>query len=246
INWGGWAAGGMASRQGTDLERRMRSRGIELIEPEQGAALFAQLLEQDHAQLAAVPIHWDRFAQNTPPGEEPPILSELVGAIRTAPSPTAPDIASTVSIADRLAAARENGERTTVVEQYVRSTLARILGVGDPSTIDPGQPLGVWGFDSLMAVELRNQLQRDFGRQFNASDLLAASTPRDITHLLLTVDPATPDLAATTREAGPAAGDGGDIAEVPIPAAVDVDQLAEDEIDALLRSMLSGEGEAPK
>ncbi|KAI0965030.1 fatty acid synthase S-acetyltransferase [Xylaria arbuscula] len=53
-------------------------------------------------------------------------------------------------------------ERTKIVVAALRTKLARALGV-ETDEIDSGRGLADYGVDSLMAVELRNWIQRDFG-----------------------------------------------------------------------------------
>ncbi|KAH8889473.1 hypothetical protein GQ53DRAFT_869901 [Thozetella sp. PMI_491] len=53
-------------------------------------------------------------------------------------------------------------ERTKIVVAALRAKLARALGV-EIDEIDSGKGLADYGVDSLMAVELRNWIQKDFG-----------------------------------------------------------------------------------
>ena len=49
-----------------------------------------------------------------------------------------------------------------MIVDAVRNTIARVLRVADPSRLQRDQPLLDLGFDSLMAVELRNVLRGTF------------------------------------------------------------------------------------
>src|SRR4029079_1155695 len=48
--------------------------------------------------------------------------------------------------------------RTSLVQEYIRQELARIIG-GDPSGLETDQPLSTFGLDSLLALELKNNLE---------------------------------------------------------------------------------------
>ena len=48
--------------------------------------------------------------------------------------------------------------RTSLVQEYIRQELARIIGV-DPSGLETDQPLSTFGLDSLLALELKNNLE---------------------------------------------------------------------------------------
>ncbi|HEY3909039.1 MAG TPA: SDR family NAD(P)-dependent oxidoreductase [Stellaceae bacterium] len=57
--------------------------------------------------------------------------------------------------------ARERGPATA---PRLQAILAPLLGMRDPSALDPDMPLTSFGFDSLTAVEFARALSRDFGR----------------------------------------------------------------------------------
>lgn len=46
--------------------------------------------------------------------------------------------------------------------RYLAAEAARILGMS-PERIDTGVPLSSYGFNSLMAVQLKNRIETDFG-----------------------------------------------------------------------------------
>jgi amino acid adenylation domain-containing protein/thioester reductase-like protein len=52
--------------------------------------------------------------------------------------------------------------RQALVAEHLRGQVARILGI-DPARLDATQPLDQLGFDSLMAIELKNSLERGLG-----------------------------------------------------------------------------------
>ncbi|KAL1477482.1 hypothetical protein MTO96_035704 [Rhipicephalus appendiculatus] len=81
-------------------------------------------------------------------------------------------IASCISVMDQLLS-----QKRTVVSSYVKPdhttkvssekgdvthSIARILGIKDPSSLKPDITFGDYGMDSLMAVEVKQTLERDF------------------------------------------------------------------------------------
>lgn len=63
-------------------------------------------------------------------------------------------------------AARE--ERKGLLLNYIRDLTAEIMGLGSSRKILSDRPVMEQGFDSLMAVELKNMLERDLGKQLPA------------------------------------------------------------------------------
>jgi myxalamid-type polyketide synthase MxaE and MxaD len=62
----------------------------------------------------------------------------------------------------------ESETRPELLEKYLTKLIAKILKL-PPSRIEPDKPLGAWGIDSLMALELRNRLERDLGLTLSAT-----------------------------------------------------------------------------
>ena len=60
--------------------------------------------------------------------------------------------------------------------QQIQAEIADVLGYNHPEEIAPNQPLSELGVDSLMAVELANQLEYDLGPTIPASFLFEHPT----------------------------------------------------------------------
>jgi len=54
--------------------------------------------------------------------------------------------------------AADDATRTSLVQDYIRQELARIMGI-DPASLETDQPLSTFGLDSLLALELKNNLE---------------------------------------------------------------------------------------
>jgi acyl carrier protein len=91
---------------------------------------------------------------------------------------------TTDGLAERLSA-MEPAERRSALSDTVRGQVAAVLGFSDGSAIDPQRPFQDLGFDSLTAVEFRNQLGRATGLQLPATLVFDYPTPVALTDHLM-------------------------------------------------------------
>jgi thioesterase domain-containing protein len=153
INWGPWAGSGMAAEAGRDAS--VKSKGMALIEPEVGLDLLGQLVQTDAPQVAVMDAHWADMLRLLG-ARRPALLNVLVEEVQESGGEVS---AGRVDHAFRqqLLAADEAG-RTSLVQEYIRQELARIMGI-EPSSLETDQPLSTFGLDSLLALELKNNLE---------------------------------------------------------------------------------------
>ncbi|KAI0836347.1 hypothetical protein F5Y06DRAFT_298710 [Hypoxylon sp. FL0890] len=83
--------------------------------------------------------------------------------------------AATVAWGSRFRAAGSHGARQEIVIEALKDKLARALGVG-LDDVDAAKPVTAYGVDSLMAVELRNWMRKDFGVEVHVFELLAIAS----------------------------------------------------------------------
>ena len=94
------------------------------------------------------------------------LLGELVTAKDSAPNP----IASTVGAEETRAAIDEQE-----LANLIRKHAARVMRL-DPDVIDSNQPLSELGMDSLMAVELKYQIESGLGVEVPMRNLVEKPT----------------------------------------------------------------------
>lgn len=75
----------------------------------------------------------------------------------------------------RFRAATSFDERCSVVMDALKDRLARALGV-EADDVDPGRLVSSYGVDSLMAVELRNWMRKDYDVEIAVFDILGGTT----------------------------------------------------------------------
>jgi acyl transferase domain-containing protein len=170
INWGAW--GGIGAAAGSETTRRMLARGVQSIDPRSGVHAFRHLLRRDHAQAAVMAIDWPKHLASYTSGRVPAFLTNFAGAAKQAPVEAKPR----QRFRDRLAAAAAD-QRLTLLREYARGEVARLLGWPPQNVADERVGLQQMGIDSLMSVELRNRMQVELAPPSPLSPTLAFDHP---------------------------------------------------------------------
>jgi acyl transferase domain-containing protein/thioesterase domain-containing protein/acyl carrier protein len=153
INWGPWAGSGMAAEGGRD--EAVKSRGMGLIEPEIGLELLGKLLKSDVAQVAVMDAQW-RDMLRLLGSRRPALLDEIAAEVQESGGEVGGGRVDH-TFRQRLLEA-DDATRTSLVQEYIRQELARIMGI-EPAGLETDQPLSTFGLDSLLALELKNNLE---------------------------------------------------------------------------------------
>jgi NAD(P)-dependent dehydrogenase (short-subunit alcohol dehydrogenase family)/acyl carrier protein len=191
VNWGAWAETGAASDD--EVRRNLERSGMEVMRPEDALEALRLALRSGESQVAIASIHWARYLAQRRTEADRSFYAELlprleVRGTQRAPQPTpemqikspsAPAVPALEAIDSLPAAMREAALLRTITE-IVRLT----LGLHSGEEIDPDVPLGDFGMDSLLAIELRNGLSGVFHRQFPPTILFDYPTLRALTRYL--------------------------------------------------------------
>jgi NADPH:quinone reductase-like Zn-dependent oxidoreductase/thioesterase domain-containing protein/acyl carrier protein len=173
IDWGPWSEVGMAARLDARERERWAAQGLSGIDTARGLVALERAIGCGRAQVAVLPIAWDRFVMQWPPSKEPSLLRDLSRehqGRRTAAETAAP----TAAMRDAIAAAPAH-ERRRLLNDYVRQQVARILGM-PASELRDDRGFAELGMDSLMSVELSNALSAVVGRRVPTALLFEAPT----------------------------------------------------------------------
>ena len=131
--------------------------GVATISTARGLAALRELLETQATQAAVMPIDWDAFASAYPAFAADIFLESQVAGVRTR---------GVANREGRLTPESLDGldpdARARTVQTYLHAEAARVLGFV-PARLDPTAPLSSFGFDSLMAVQLKNRIEADLG-----------------------------------------------------------------------------------
>ena len=176
--WGYWAqATEMSGHLGEDDLARMARSGIGALSNDEGLELFD--ISCSVARTMVVPVRLDIGALRAvaQSGLLPALLSGLVRVpVRRANGSR--------SLAARLAGVPE-AEREKTVLDLVRSEVAVVLGHGTLVAVDAHRAFKELGFDSLLAVELRNRLHTATGLRLPATLVFDYPTPTGVARYLL-------------------------------------------------------------
>jgi 5-hydroxydodecatetraenal polyketide synthase CpkA len=165
LAWGFWeqTGAGMTAHLGAANLARMQRQGIARIPVAQGLRLLDRALAQPQATLA--PVALDFAALQRAVGATGQVPAMLRGLVRAPSSRRMAASAHTNGHANgdaaawraRLAALSEV-ERQKVLLELVRAEVSAVLQLAGPAHTPPDKPLRELGLDSLMSVDLRNQL----------------------------------------------------------------------------------------
>jgi short-subunit dehydrogenase/acyl carrier protein len=154
INWGLWTEVGMAE-QIESREANASYRAIAPIDPQQGVEALEILLGRGSTQVGVMPINWELWKQLYPAFSQSRMLSHITGT-----QADAFEGSDELKLTPEMVISLEPLERQARLEAYLGEQAAMVLGLSNP-TIDVRKPLTSLGFDSLMAIELKNRIEND-------------------------------------------------------------------------------------
>ncbi len=160
INWGPWGETGMATQLGESERRRLEQSGLRPLPAAKGVAIAAMLLPDPQPQVTVIDVAWSTYAAH----QAPPVQAFL-GELVDKPAKPA---ASRADFAKQLATC-EPERRHAYLEEQATQVIQRVMGLGSGRTLKASTNLFDLGMDSLMAVELKNQLEAAMGRPLRAT-----------------------------------------------------------------------------
>ncbi|MDH6117468.1 pimaricinolide synthase PimS1 [Kitasatospora sp. GAS204A] len=222
LDWGLWAqqSGVSGHLDANDLARLERS-GLGALGSAEGMALFDAALAAEGADAVLVPMHLRTatLREQAAAGLLPTLLRGLVRTpLRRSVMPVAAGaVGGESELLTRLAPLPVAEQREALLE-LVRGQIAAVLGYSGAEAVGADRAFKELGFDSLTAVELRNQLNTATGLRLPATLIFDYPNPATLAgHLrdeLLGSQPEFTQQSATVRTAAAAAVDDDPIAIV--------------------------------
>ena len=169
IAWGAWSEIGEAAEQKERIERQRSALGGRWFSPQQGLKAFEQLVRRDATTSVVMSMDWSVFEQAV--DDRPLFLEELLSKDSDA------DDDSPSLKGDILTGLQETppSERSDLLVSFLRTQVQSVLRL--PSPPEPTVGFFDLGMDSLMAVELRNRLNRAFSGEYTVSNTMVFDYP---------------------------------------------------------------------
>ncbi|MEU7146403.1 type I polyketide synthase [Nocardia sp. NPDC046473] len=181
IAWGLWAGGsGLSAADGIDELRRI---GLRPMDPQIASGAMGLAVNLDETALVVADVDWPRFAAGFNAGRRRSLLDALPG-VRESLS-EAITRASGGSALRALLEETAASDRRRVVLDLVRRHAAAVLGHDGPQTIAAARAFRDVGFDSLMAVDMRDRLSAETGLALPSTLVFDYPTPEALADQLL-------------------------------------------------------------
>ena len=168
IAWGAWSDIGEAAEQRDRIDRQRSALGGRWFTPQQGMRAFDRLVRQDATTSVVMSMDWEVFEEAV---EDPPLMLE---DLLSAASEASAGDASSDDILTQIGGTPAT-EREDLLVSFVQGEVQAVLRLSSA----PAPTVGFFdlGMDSLMAVELRNRLNRAFAGTYTAPTTLVFDYP---------------------------------------------------------------------
>ncbi|MGH3375519.1 MAG: type I polyketide synthase, partial [Actinoallomurus sp.] len=200
VSWGPWS--GVTPEE---MAGHLRLSGLPAMDPERALAALARSAGAGETSVTVADVVWDRFAPAFTRSRPSALFDELPEARQAADATAGPDGRTTAAVLrDELLGLRDGG-RIDRVLAIVSAEAATVLGHAGADAIAPGQAFRDLGFDSLTAVDLRNQLSTATGLVLPATLVFDHPTPAALAGALTAeLLGELPETAAAPTRAGTA------------------------------------------
>jgi NADP-dependent 3-hydroxy acid dehydrogenase YdfG/acyl carrier protein len=225
IDWARWDVVGVTT---PDAYRFWDRIGLQPMPEDAALAVLERLIARNAIQKTVGRVEWSRFRALRDAKSTQRFL-EHVGA-PAVPQPVGEPAAHVPSLAAEIAGASDE-QKVARITSFIQRTVSAILGLDPLRPLDVDRGFAQMGLDSLMAIELRNRLQKALDRTLPSPVVFNYPTARALGAY----------LAGTRVEPVKAAA-----ASAPLTPALDaaaVDSMSDEEAEALLATRMAALGQ---
>ena len=155
VAWGPWDGDGMVTPEMRGWLARM---GLRSLRPQDALSALERSLGCGDPYVAIADVDWTRFHELFELGRKRPLLENIVTAKQpNVPTPV-PDFAPLEDQFAHLTVA----ERGSWLVRHLQQEVSAVLGLGEADRVDTRAGFFRLGMDSVMAVDIRNRLAKDF------------------------------------------------------------------------------------
>ena len=169
IAWGAWSEIGEAAEQRERIDRQRTALGGRWFTPQQGLRALDQLVRQDATNSVVMAMDWSTFEEAV---EDRPLFLEDL--LTTTTDGEAGTEASSEGLLSRLRGTPA-GARGEMLVSFLQQEVRAVLRL--PAAPAPTVGFFDLGMDSLMAVELRNRLNRALADVYTVSNTAVFDYP---------------------------------------------------------------------
>jgi acyl transferase domain-containing protein/acyl carrier protein len=221
INWGPWDEVGMSALMDPRAKTQRAAQGIRPLSPTEGIRLLEQAMSEPWTQVGIISVDWEKLLKAASPVlRRSSLFKDLVVASAGARAETGADPSRIIM--EFLGA--DPDERRRVLQSYVVERVANVLR-SEPANVSPEEPLTSQGFDSLMALELRERVESELQISIPILSFFRSNNVTALTAFLLE------ELAKKYRDARSEPAQG----ESPRELLARLTELSDVEVDSALR-----------
>ena len=176
INWGPWAEVGMATQ--LNLETYFLKMGFYPMLPEQGLEALERVITYNDFQTGVIAADWNIVANLHSLGQYPNMLENLL-VHYTKDNDSFSSKRTEVSYKELLRNEKDIKKQKDIILDYTRNITRFVLRLEESDMADD-IPLTSWGLDSMMAVELKNQIEKDLKVELEVVMLLQGPTVKNL------------------------------------------------------------------
>ncbi|MFC9653414.1 type I polyketide synthase, partial [Streptomyces sp. NPDC056937] len=177
VSWSAWS-----DVVDTTMAAHLRMNGLPVLDADAALAALGRAVADGEAAVTVADVRWETFAPAHTAARPSALLADLPEA-REALAPAARDRGDEAPAAgayrQRLLELPE-AERADALLTLVTDKAAVVLGHPDTAVVEPDLPFRDLGFDSLTAVDLRNQLTASTGVTLPATLVFDHPTPAEL------------------------------------------------------------------